>query len=145
MLKLICRNLFVFTQLFASFAHAETCVQSETRETEFAKKITKPASFCVDDELELFAAEACVKKNCLAETQVEKNLPIEFKELGGAFGTPASKLCQKTGGSFEILEFKVSSKWISSDRCVYADGSFVSGSILLKENRERLAKFRSSP
>lgn len=144
MAQLIFKNIaqillsFIALTCVVSAATADTCVKGEIRSVEFGETNVAREAYCYDDTHVLFVSEACQKKTCLAETLLTQKLPVPLSELGGAVGTPQSALCRRMSGTMTIVEFKAGEAWVKSDLCRFADGSFLNGDLLMKENRDKL-------
>ncbi len=133
--------VFYVAVIFVSSQKAmadDLCIQSEIRSQVFGKTKKIQSSFCYSDSLESFRSMSCKDQmKCLAFKQINKILPLKAEQINSAQGSPGALICEKLGGVFEFIEYKINSEWVESDRCLFDDNSFVTTGTLVRENRDR--------
>lgn len=119
------------------------CVTVKFRTVEFSKIQKSEARVCFKKRPTGFISQSCNQKKCEASVRMAAGLPVDEDTLDGPIGTPSAKLCRHLKGTFEIMEIQIGKAWKLTDRCVFGDGSFVSGSNLVRLNREALLATRA--
>ena len=63
----------------------------------------------------------------------EQEIIAKKSEIINPIGSPGFKICNQIKGSPQIIEIWNSKEWLSSDRCIFLDGSFIDNGSLMKK------------
>jgi len=130
--------IFVFI-----LTEANACEEVEVKviydkKAEFSKEIL--CSKKTADNMIFYLSKSCENDAC--EVLKRKKSTLVIKNYYSQIGSPGFKLCEELGGIPQIFEFKKikSTKWESTERCLFEKNEFVEISLLTREWKQLIKK-----
>jgi hypothetical protein len=138
------KKIFFLCVLFVFIlAEVHACEEFEIKiiydkKAEYSKEIlcTKKTA----DNMIFYLSKGCVDDAC--DVLKRKKNTLVIKNYNSQIGSPGFKICAELGGIPQIFEFKKShsTKWESTERCLFEKNEFVEISLLTREWKKHLRK-----
>lgn len=135
---------FLYSVFICILTEVNACEEVEIKiiydkKEEFSKEIL--CSKKTADNMIFYLSKGCVDDAC--DVLKRKKNTLVIKNYNSQIGSPGFKICEALGGIPQIFEFKKShsTKWESTERCLFEKNEFVEISLLSREWKKFIKKF----
>lgn len=109
------------------------CIDGKTRHINQGKEVIANESYCYDSASRLFISSKPCAGNKVCQSKNLGTIEIKMSEMASSTGSLGFKICEKYHGTPQIMEYWADSKWNSTSRCIFSDGSFIDNATIAQK------------